>query len=78
MQSSLLPLSLHCLEDIYEHMKEKPRNREFLSRYRIIYNQANEKGLDGFIISPLQDKMKFPDRESESACQYFCDFIMGW
>jgi len=58
MQSSLLPLSLHCLEDIYDHMKEKPRNREFLSRYRIIYKQANEKDMDGFIIPPLQEKMK--------------------
>ena len=40
-------------KDIYEHMKEKPRYREFLSRYRIMYKQANEKGMDHYIIPPL-------------------------
>jgi hypothetical protein len=65
-------------KDIYEHMKEKPRYREFLSRYRIMYKQADEKRMDHYIIPPLQEILKFPDSERKSACQYFCDFVMGW
>jgi hypothetical protein len=44
-------------EDIYEHMKERPRYRNFLSRYKKIYKQANEKDLDDFIIPPQQEGM---------------------
>ena len=66
-------------KDVYEHMKKKTlRYREFLSRYRIMYKQANEKEMDGYIIPPLQKILKFPDSDRESACQYFCDFIKGW
>ena len=65
-------------KDIYEHVKEKSRHREFLSPYRLIYKQANERVLEVFIIPPLQDKLEFPDSERESACHYFCDFTMSW
>jgi hypothetical protein len=58
--------------------EEKTRYCEFLSRYRIMYKQANEKDLDGFVIPPLQEKLQFPDSEREQACQYFGYFLMGW
>jgi hypothetical protein len=74
----VLKLTEEKHKDIYEKMKEKPRYREFLSRYRIMYKQANEKGMDRYIIPPLQEKLKFPESERGLACQYFCDFIMGW
>jgi hypothetical protein len=65
-------------KDIYEHVKEKSRYREFLSRYRIIYKQANERVLGVCIIPQIQEKLELPDSERESACQYFCDFTMSW
>ena len=34
--------------------------------------------MDRYIIPPLHEKLKLTDRERESACQYFCDSIMGW
>jgi len=46
-------------------MKEKPMYCEFLSGYRIMYKQANEKDLDGFVITPLQEKLQFPDSKRE-------------
>jgi hypothetical protein len=81
----VLRFSEETHKDIYEHMKkhceqmeEKPRYREFLSRYRIMYKQANEKEMDRYIIPPLQEKLKFCDSEKESACKYFCDSIKEW
>jgi len=46
----VLKFSEETHKDIYEHMKEKPRYRGFLSRYRIMYKQANEKEMDRYII----------------------------
>ena len=74
----VLKFSEETHKDIYEHMKEKPRYREFLSRYRIMYKQENEKEMDCFIIPPLQEELKFADSERELACKYFSDSIMGW
>ena len=74
----VLKFSEETHKTIYEKMEKKPRYREFLSRYRIMCKQANEKEMDRYIIPPLQEKLKFPDSERESACQFFCDYIMGW
>jgi ankyrin repeat protein len=73
----VLKFSEETHKDIYQHLKEKPRYREFLSRYRLMYSQANEKQMDRYIIPPLQEKLELPDSEGESACQYFCNVIMG-
>jgi hypothetical protein len=75
-RGSVLKFSEDTHKDIYEHMKERLGYREFLSRYRIMYRQANEKDMHGYIITPLQEKLQLPDSEGESACQYFCDSIM--
>ena len=74
----VLKFSEETHKTIYEKMEKKPRYRDFLSRYRIMYKQANEKEMDLHIIPPLQENPKFPDSEGKSACQFFCDFIMGW
>jgi TATA-box binding protein (TBP) (component of TFIID and TFIIIB) len=74
----VLKFSEETHKDIYEHMKKKPRYREFFRRYRIMYNQANENEMDRYIIPTLQEKLKIPDIEKESACRYFFDFIMHW
>jgi len=50
-------------KDIYEHLQELPKHREFLSRFRIFYGQANEKEMDCHIKPELQQSMKLPDSE---------------
>jgi hypothetical protein len=75
---TVLKFSEETHKAIYQHMKEKPRYREFLSKYRIMYLQANEKRIDQYIIPMLEKQLAFPEYERETACQHFCDFIKEW
>ena len=63
---------------IYEHLQELPRHREFLSRLRIFYSQADEKGMDWYIKRELQQSMKLPDNELDLAYVSYRDFIKDW
>jgi hypothetical protein len=74
----VLKFTEETCKDIYKHVKEKSRYREFLSRYRIIYKEANERILEVFIIPQMQEKLELPESERESTCQYFCDFTVSW
>jgi KaiC/GvpD/RAD55 family RecA-like ATPase len=75
---AVLKFSEEANKDIYQHFKDEPGYGKFFSRYRIMYKQADEKDMDQCIISLLQEQLKFPDSEKDSACQIFCKFIMGW
>ena len=63
---------------IYQHMQDLPKHREFLSRFRIFYSQADEKGMDYYIKRELQQSMKLPESELELAYMCFHDFIKDW
>jgi hypothetical protein len=43
-----------------------------------MYNQANEKQMDRYIISLLEKQLTFPDYETESAFQHSSNFIKDW
>jgi len=64
--------------DIYRHLKELPKHREFLRRFRIFYSQADEKEIDWHIKSELQQIMMFPDSELDITCICFIDVIRNW
>jgi len=63
---------------IYEHLKELPKHREFLRRFRIFYNQANEKDMDMHIKSELQQIMKLPESDLDIAYMCFLDIMKDW
>jgi hypothetical protein len=63
---------------IYQHLQELHKHREFLSRFRICYSQANEKEMDSHIKSELQKIMKLRENELDIAYMYFRDFITDW
>ena len=63
---------------IYEGLKELPKHREFLSRFRILYKQAGEKQIDCHIKRELQQSMQLPESLLETACKCFCEFIKNW
>jgi hypothetical protein len=50
---------------IYEHLQELPKHREFLSRFRIYYCQADEKEMGCHIKSELKQNMKLRETEIE-------------
>jgi len=63
---------------IYEHLQGLPKYREFLSRFRIIYRQADEKGMDGHIERELQNIMKLPESELDLTYMCFIEFVKDW
>jgi hypothetical protein len=63
---------------IYEHLQDLPEHREFLSRFRIFYSQANEKEMDCHIKTDLKHIMKLRKSKLEIAYVYFRDFITEW
>ena len=64
--------------DIYRHLNELPKYREFLSRFRIFYRQADEKEMDWHIKSELQQIMKLPESELDITYMCFIDIIRNW
>jgi len=65
-------------KDIYEHLQELPKHREFLRRFRIFYNQADEKEMDCHIKHELQQNMKLPDSELDLTYMCFIEFVKDW
>ena len=66
-------------KDIYEHLQELPKHREFLSRFRIFYKQADEKEMEWDIKPELQHNFReLLDSELEVAYMYFRDFVTDW
>ena len=66
---------------IYQHLQELPRHREFLSRFRIFYRQANEEEMEWHIKRELQQylrELRVLDSELEVAYMYFRDFVTDW
>jgi KaiC/GvpD/RAD55 family RecA-like ATPase len=63
---------------IYEHLQDLPKHREFLSRLRIFYSQANAMEMDWYIKSELQQNMKLPKSKLELAYMCFIDFVKDW
>jgi hypothetical protein len=63
---------------IYKHLQELPKYREFLSRFRIFYSQANEKDMDRLIKGELQQIMKLPESELDIAYLFFIDYMKDW
>jgi hypothetical protein len=76
--SSVLQFNEEEHKSIYQHLQELPKHREFLSRFRIFYRQANEKEMDRPIKRELKQIMKLPDSEFEIAYMYFIDFMKEW
>jgi len=65
-------------KDIYQHLQELPKHREFLSRLRIVYSQANEEEMEFHIKPELQKSMKLPESELDLGYVCYRDFIMDW
>jgi hypothetical protein len=71
---------------IYEHLQKLPKHREFLSRFRIFYSQAEEKEMDRHeekemdrhIKSELKQIMKLPESELEITYMCFIDIMKEW
>jgi hypothetical protein len=63
---------------IYEHLKELPKDREFLSRFRIFYSQADEEKMDSHIKRELKEIMKLQEIQLDIAYMYFYDYITDW
>jgi hypothetical protein len=63
---------------IYQHLQDLPKHREFLSRFRIFYSQADEKEMHRHIKRELQQIMKLPESELEIAYEFFRDSMNDW
>jgi hypothetical protein len=72
---NVLKFSEETHKYIYKHMTEQRRYRNFSSPYRIMYDQANEKRMDNYIISLTEKQTNCPDYKRELACQHSCDLI---
>jgi len=75
---SVLQFNKEEHKPIYEHLQELPKHREFLSRIRIFYNQADEKEMDCHIKPELQQSMKLPESELDLTYMCFIDFVKDW
>jgi len=63
---------------IYYHLKDLTKHGEFLSRFRIFYSQAEEKGMDWHIRSEVKEIMKLPESELDIAYMCFIDIMKDW
>ena len=72
---SVLQFNKEEHKDIYQHLQDLPKHREFLSRFRIFYSQADEKEMDCHIKPELQQIMNLPQSELDIAYMGFRDFI---
>jgi hypothetical protein len=63
---------------IYYHLQDLPKYREFLSRIRIFYSQADEKQMDLHIKCELQQNMKLLESQLDVAYMCFVDFMKDW
>jgi hypothetical protein len=63
---------------IYKHLQDLPKHREFLSRFRIFYRQADAREIDRHIKSDVQQIMKLHGNELDIAYTYFIDIMKDW
>jgi len=56
---------------IYERLQKLPKLREFLSRFRIFYSQADEKEMDRHIKGELQQSVEIPEDEGGFSLHVF-------
>ena len=75
---SVLQLNAEEHKAIYEHLQDLPKHREFLSRLRIFYNQADEKEMDCHIKPELHQSMKLPESELDLTYMCYIDFVKDW
>jgi hypothetical protein len=58
-------------------LHDLPKHREFLSRFRIFYNQAEEKEMDWHIKSELKQIMELPESKQDIAYIFFPWYYEG-
>jgi hypothetical protein len=63
---------------IYGYLKDLPKRREFLRRFKIFYSQAEEKQMDRHIKRELKQSMDLPDSELDIAYMRFLDVMKEW
>jgi hypothetical protein len=63
---------------IYGYLQDLPKHREFLSRFRIFYSQADEKQMDCHIKRELKQSMDLRDSELDIAYMRFLDAMKEW
>jgi len=63
---------------IYKQLQKLPKHREFLSGFRIFYNQANEKEMEEHIKIELKLIMNFPESERHRFYTIYRDIVMEW
>jgi hypothetical protein len=63
---------------IYGYLQDLPKHREFLSRIRIFYSQADEKQMDLHIKRELQRSMKLHQSELDIAYMRFLGVMKEW
>jgi hypothetical protein len=65
-------------KEIYDYLQDLPNHREFLSRFRIFYSEADEREMDWYIKHELQQSMKVPDSELDLTYEIFLPIIQKW
>jgi hypothetical protein len=63
---------------IYGYLQDLPKFSEFLRRFRIFYNQADEKQMESHIKSELQQSMDLPESEMDIAYMRFFGVMKEW
>jgi hypothetical protein len=63
---------------IYKNLQKLPKHREFLRIFRVFYNQANEREMDRYIKSELQQIIELPESELEITYMCFIDIMKEW
>jgi hypothetical protein len=65
-------------KEIYDHLQDLPKHREFFSRFRIFYNQADRRKIDGHIKPALQHVMNLAENELHIAYRPFLECLKDW
>jgi ankyrin repeat protein len=75
---SVLQFNEEQHKDIYECLQELPKHREFLSRFRIFYSQADVKKMDTHIRHELDKITKLKESEIDWANMCFVHYMKDW
>jgi hypothetical protein len=65
-------------KSIYYHLQDLPKHREFLGKFRILYNQAEGLEMDRIIKIELQRNKNLPKIEVDVAYSCFIDRMKDW
>jgi hypothetical protein len=65
-------------KNIYDHLHDLPKHREFLSRFRIFYSQAEDSVMGWIIKIELQRRKNLSKIEVDIAYKCFFDFMKDW